>query len=67
MHQIFAELCPFESFCKLYAVYCLEVIVCKFYFIMGIYFANNLSYGHMGKLFFLTSSFIRFARKCCHY
>ena len=37
MHQIFAELCPFESFCKLFAAYCLEVIVCKFYFIIGIF------------------------------
>ena len=25
--------------------------MCKFYFIIGIYFANNSSYGHMGKLF----------------
>ena len=38
MHQILAELCPFESFCKLFAAYCLEVIVCKFYFIICIYF-----------------------------
>ena len=41
MHQIFAELCVFESFCKLFVAYCLEVIVCKFYFIIGICFANN--------------------------
>ena len=27
MHQIFAELFPFESFHKLFATYCLEVIV----------------------------------------
>ena len=27
MHQIFAELCPFENFCKHFAAYCLEVIV----------------------------------------
>ena len=74
MHQILAEVCPFESFCKIFAAYCLEVIVCKLYFIMGIFFANNESYGHMGKFFiitffffFFTSSFIRFARKCCHY
>ena len=26
MHQILAELCPFESFCKLFAAYCLEII-----------------------------------------
>ena len=39
MHQIFADLCPFESFCKLFVAYCLEVIVCKFYFIIGIFFA----------------------------
>ena len=39
MHQIFADLCPFESFCKLFAAYCLEVIVCKFYYIIGIFFA----------------------------
>ena len=50
MHQIFADLCPFESFCKLFAAHCLEVIVCKFYFIIGIFFANNLSFGHMGKI-----------------
>ena len=50
MHQIFADLCPFESFCKLFAAYCLEVIVCKFYFIIDIFFANNLSFGHMGKI-----------------
>ena len=41
MHQIFADLCPFESFCKLFAACCLEVIVCKFYYIIGIFFANN--------------------------
>ena len=27
LHQILAELFPFESFCKLFAEYCLEVIV----------------------------------------
>ena len=37
-----------------------------------ILFASNLSFGHMGKLFiyffiFFSSSFIRFAGKCCHY
>ena len=37
MHQIFADLFPFESFCNLFAAYCLEVIVCKFYFIIGIF------------------------------
>ena len=37
MHQILAELCPFENFCKLFAAYCLEVIVCKFYFVIGIF------------------------------
>ena len=41
MHEIFADLCPFESFCKLFAAYCLEVIVRKFYFIIGIFFANQ--------------------------
>ena len=51
MQQILAELCPFESFCKLCVAYCLDVIVCKFYFIIGVFCANNLSYGHMGKLF----------------
>ena len=25
MHQVLAELCPFESFCKLFAAYCLEL------------------------------------------
>ena len=25
--------------------------MCKFYFIIGIFFAFNKSYGHMGKLF----------------
>ena len=70
MHQIFADLCPFESFCKLFSAYCLEVIVCKYYFIIGIFFADNLSFGYMGKIlifFFFSSSFIRFARKGCHY
>ena len=38
MHQIFAGLCPFESFSKLLVAYCLEVIVCKFYFIIGLFF-----------------------------
>ena len=51
VHQILAELCPFESFCKLFAAYCLEVIVCKFYFIIGI-FLQITNYGHMGKLLF---------------
>ena len=47
MHQIFADLCPFESFCKLFVAYCLEVIVCRFYFMGGLlymialYFANS--------------------------
>ena len=50
MHQIFADLCPFESFCNLFTAYCLEVKVCKFYFIIGIFFENNLSFGHMGKI-----------------
>ena len=36
--QIYA---PLKVFCKLFAAYCLEVIVCKFYFIKGIFFANN--------------------------
>ena len=69
MHQIFADLCPFESFCKLFTAYCLEVIVCKFYFIMGIFFANKFwSYGQdIDFFFFFFSSFIRFARKGCHY
>ena len=40
MHQILAELCPFESFCKLFAAYCLEVIVCKFCFVIGIFLFN---------------------------
>ena len=38
MYQILAELCPFKSFCILFAAYCLEVIVCKFYFIIDIFF-----------------------------
>ena len=66
MHQRFAApLKVFVNFCSIL----FRVIVCKFYFIIGIIFANNSSYGHMGKVFFifLTSSFIRFARKCCHY
>ena len=41
MYQIFADLCPFESFCKLFAACFLEVIVCTFYYIIGIFFANN--------------------------
>ena len=67
MHRIFAELCSFESFCKLFVAYCLEVIVCKFYLLLGIFFTNNLSYGDMGNLFiyllFFLTSFIRFARR----
>ena len=57
MHQIFADLCPFESFCKLYAAYCLEVIVCKFYFIIDIFFANNWSYRQDNDLFFFVLFF----------
>ena len=41
MHQILAELCTFETFCKLFAAYFLKIIVCKFYFVIGIFFANN--------------------------
>ena len=41
VHQIFADLCPVESFCKPFAAYCFKVIVFKFYFIIGIFFANN--------------------------
>ena len=42
VHQILAELCPFENFSKHLAVYnCLELIVSKFYFIIGIIFENN--------------------------
>ena len=76
MHQIFADLCPFENFCKLFAAYCLEVIVCKFYFIIGIFFANNYKFWSYGQdidyfffffFFFFFSSLIRFARKGCHY
>ena len=29
VHQIFADLCPFERFCKLFTAYRLEVIVCQ--------------------------------------
>ena len=36
--QIYA---PFKVFVNFFAAYCLEVIVCKFYFIIGIFFANN--------------------------
>ena len=57
MHQIFAGLCPFESFCKLFAAYCLEVIACKFYFVIGIFFANNLNFGHMGNILMCFFSF----------
>ena len=42
---------PLKVFCKLFAAYCLEVIVCKFYFVIGIFFAFKKTYGHMGKLF----------------
>ena len=41
VHQIVADLCPVESFCKPFAAYCLKVIVFKFYFNIGIFFANN--------------------------
>ena len=41
MHQILADLYLFESFCKLFAAYGLAVIVCKFYYITVIFFANN--------------------------
>ena len=27
MHQILAELCPFESFCNLFSSYCFEVML----------------------------------------
>ena len=60
MHQIFADLCPFESFCKLFTAYCLEVIVCKFHFIIGIFFANNESFGHMGKILIISFFFFFF-------
>ena len=69
VHQILAELCPFKSFCKLFTAYGLEVIVCKFYFIIGIFFlqitkvmaiwASYLFIYFL--LFFFTSYFIRFA------
>ena len=52
MHQVFADLCPFERFCKRFAAYCLEVIVCKFYFIIGIFFANNKSMSKILIFFF---------------
>ena len=32
--------------------------MCKFYFIIGIFFANNKSFGHMGKI--LTFFFLFF-------
>ena len=58
MHQIFADLCPFESFCKLFAACCLEVIVCKFYYIIGIFFANKFcSYGQDIVFFFFLFFF----------
>ena len=57
MHQIFADLCPFESFCKLFAACCLEVIVYIFYYIIGIFFANNKSFGHMGKILIFFNIF----------
>ena len=58
MHQILAELCLFESFCKLFAAYCLEVIVCKFSFRIGIFFANKLwPYGQVIYFFFLSIFF----------
>ena len=51
LHKILAELCPFENSSKCFAAFCLEVLVCKFNFIVDICLVNNLSYGHMGKLF----------------
>ena len=60
MHQILAELCSSEGFCKHFPAYCLEEIVCQFYFKIGIFFANNLSYCHMGKLFFFFFFFYIF-------
>ena len=42
MHQLLAELRPFENFRKLFAACCLDIIVCKFYFIIGIFFANKI-------------------------
>ena len=51
MHHLFADLCPFESFCKLFAAYFLEVIVCKFYFIIGIFFCKKLKFWSYGQDF----------------
>ena len=38
MHQILAELCLFESFCKLFAAYCLELCSNEFFFLFFYYF-----------------------------
>ena len=40
MHEIFADLCPFESFCKLFAAYCLEVFAN--FFLRGMFEMNCL-------------------------
>ena len=39
------------------------------YYIIGIFFANNISFGHNGQDidFFCLTSFIRLARKGCHF
>ena len=64
MHQIFADLCPFESFCKLFAAYCLEVIECKFCYIIGIFFANNKSFGHiLGKILIFNVFFYQICKE----
>ena len=66
VHQILAELCLFERFSKLFAAYCLEVIVCKFYFIIGVFFANNKlwPYGHVIYYFFLNLLFFSSPELC---
>ena len=70
MHQILAELCPFENFRKLLPAYCfrgnsVQILFYNRYIFLQI----TESYGHMGKLFvvFFSSSFIRFAQKSCRY
>ena len=63
MHQILAELCPFENICKLFAAYCLEVLVCKFYFIIGIFLQiTKIMAIWASYLFFFFLFFIRFAQ-----
>ena len=53
MHQIFADLCPFESFCKLFAAYLFRGNSVQILFYNRyIFFYNRYIYGQDIDLFF---------------